>query len=63
MNLTEFYQACQRLLDAGWKLPEIERLYHFRHTYVQTRMDQADLDMRHLEFIRWLVLTGRLTDW
>jgi hypothetical protein len=62
MDLTEFYQACEELLQAGWKPSEIERLYRFRDTYVQTHIDQADLDIRHLEFIRWLVSTGRLTD-
>lgn len=63
MDLTAFYQACEKLFDAGWRPSEIERLCQFRDTYVQTRLDQADLDLRHLEFIRWLVLTGRLSDW
>ncbi len=62
MDLTEFYQACEQLLQAGWKPAEIERLCRFRDTYVQTPVDQADLNIRHLEFIRWLVSTGRLTD-
>ena len=62
MDLTAFYQSCEKLLNAGWKPSEIERLYQFRDKYVQTRLDQADLDIRHLEFIRWLVLTGRLSD-
>lgn len=61
MDLTAFYQACEQLLNAGWKTSEIDRLCHFRDSYVQTRLDQADLDIRHLEFIRWLVLTGRLS--
>lgn len=53
-------QARERLLRAGWKLSEINRLCRFLKAYVQTSLDQADLDIRHLEFIRWLVLTGRL---
>ncbi len=60
MSLSEFFQACVPLINAGWKPSEIERLYRFRESFVQTRMDKADLDIRHLEFIRWLVLTGRL---
>ena len=65
MNLTEFYQACERLLDAGWTIPEIERLCHFRDRFQQTSVDLPDLNLniRHLEFVRWLVQTGKLSDW
>ncbi len=63
MDLTAFHQACEKLINAGWKPSEIERLYRFRDNYVQTRLDQAELGIQHLEFIRWLVLTGKLTDW
>ncbi len=65
MNLTEFYHACERLLDAGWTIAEIKRLCHFRDRFQQTSMDLPDFgfDIRHLEFIRWLVQTGRMTDW
>ena len=65
MNLTEFYQACERLLDTGWTIPEMKRLCYFRDRFQQTSMDLPDLklDIRHLEFIRWLVQTGRMTDW
>ena len=60
MSLTEFFEACVPLLNAGWKPEEIERLYRFRESFVQTRLDRGDLDIRHLEFMRWLVLSGRL---
>ncbi|GEM_PF-5975125 len=65
MNLAEFYQACDRLIETGWKLPELERLCHFRDGYMQTSLDLPDstLDIRHLEFIRWLVQKGKLSDW
>ena len=64
MNPTEFYQACDRLIASGWTMREIERLNHFRFRYEQTSMDLPDLtlDIRHLEFIRWLVQTGKLMD-
>ncbi|MGZ3615771.1 MAG: hypothetical protein ACXWPS_12560 [Ktedonobacteraceae bacterium] len=64
MNLAEFYQACDRLIETGWKIPELERLCHFRDSFKQTSLDLPDLnlDIRHLEFIRWLVQTGRITD-
>jgi len=65
MNLKEIYRAVSRLLDSGWTITEIERLSHFRNRFQQTRDDLSDfnLDMRHLEFIRWLVQTGKLLDW
>lgn len=65
MNLTEIYRAVTRLLDTGWTIPEIERLSQFRSRYEQTSEDlpELNLDIRHLEFIRWLVQTGKLSDW
>lgn len=65
MNLAEFYQVCDRLIASGWTMPEIERLNHFRDSFKQTSMDLPDLnlDTLHLEFIRWLVQTGKLSDW
>lgn len=62
MNDTTFDQLAEYLLYAGWKRSEIEQLVQFLNNYEQTRMDQADLNIRHLEFIRWLVLTGKLVD-
>jgi len=65
MNLTEFYQACERLIDTGWTISEIKRLCHFRDRFQQTSEDLPDLnlDIRRLEFIRWLVQAGKLSDW
>jgi hypothetical protein len=65
MNLTEIYRAVTRLLDTGWTIPEIERLSQFRSSFQQTSQDFLDLnlDIRHLAFIRWLVQTGKLSDW
>jgi hypothetical protein len=64
MNLTEFYQTCERLIDIGWTIPELKRLCHFQDRFEQTSMDLPDLnlDIQHLEFIRWLVQTGKITD-
>lgn len=61
MDDTALKQAIEQLFPFGWKISEIRRLNRFCETYVHTYMDQADLDKRHLEFIRWLVHTGRLT--
>lgn len=61
INDATFHEDVGQLLPAGGKLAEIKRLCHFRETYVQTSLDQAELDINHLEFIRWLVLTGKLS--
>ncbi len=67
MNLSEIYQAITRLLDAGFTVPEIERLSQFRDKFQQTSEDLPDLNLnlniRRLEFIRWMVQTGRISDW
>ncbi len=67
MNLSQIYRAVTRLLDSGWTIPEIERLSQFRKTFQQTSEDLPDievhLDLHHLEFIRWMVQTGRICDW
>ncbi len=64
MNQTEIYEVCDRLIHAGWKIWEVERLYHFLRRYKQTSMDLPDLalNIRRLEFLRYLVQTGRLSD-
>ncbi len=46
----------------GFTVRQICILYSLRETYGQDRMDQPDLDIRRLEFARYLVETGRLTD-
>ncbi len=64
MNRTEMYKMCSRLIDFGWKQWEAERLYDFLIRYKQTRLDLPDLtfDIRKLEFLRYLMQTGRLSD-
>lgn len=53
----------EQLQWTGWNAIAIKRLTLFRNTYVQTSLDLPSLDARRLEFARWLVLTGKLTDW
>jgi hypothetical protein len=52
----------ERLRKEGFTEQSIARLYELRITYGRDEMDQAPLDKRRLEFARWLVATGRLTD-
>ncbi len=65
LNLKEIYRSVSKLLDMEWTISEIKRLSQFRASFEQTSKDLPDLnlDMRHLEFIRWLVQTGRMSDW
>jgi hypothetical protein len=52
----------ERLRRAGFSERAIVRLSHLRRTYVQGEMDQPTLDHHRLEFVRFLVRTGRLTE-
>ncbi len=55
-------EELEELLRCGVTVRQISILYSLRETYGQDRMDQPDLDIRRLEFARYLVKTGRLTD-
>jgi hypothetical protein len=62
MKQITYQEAFQTLWQAGFAVAEINRLYHLRQTYQTSELDQAPLDVRRLEFICWLVSTGRLTE-
>lgn len=62
MNQMNYKEALELLRKAGFTAPEIERLCRLRRDYVESEMDQAPVDQRRLEFVRWLVVTGKLTD-
>ena len=62
MQQMNYRQAFETLSRAGFVGPEIDRLWRLRRDYVETEMDQAPIDLHHLEFARWLVMTGRLTE-
>jgi hypothetical protein len=48
---------------SGFSAQEIDRLCRLRRAYADKgEMDQATLDLRRLQFARWLVETGKLTD-
>jgi len=48
---------------SGFSVQEIDRLCGLRRIYAdKSEMDQAALDLRRLQFARWLVETGKLTD-
>lgn len=62
MNLMTYQEAFQLLHRAGFREKEIDRLYRLRQHYATHEQDQPPLDPRRLQFARWLVTTGRLTD-
>ena len=59
---TSSEEGVETLRSAGLIPWEIKRLVCFRRTYRQSEMDLAPLDPAHLQFIRWLVVHGKLTD-
>jgi hypothetical protein len=62
MNQMNYKEALELLRRAGFTAPEIDRLCRLRRDYAESEMDQAPVDQRRLEFVRWLVVTGKLTD-
>ena len=60
---TEEQRCYEQLQWTGWSATGIKRLQLFRSTYVQISLDLPSLDQRRLEFARWLVLTGKLSEW
>lgn len=50
--------SVKRLATLGFAAQEIESLRRRRAAYIE----QLQIEQRRLEFVRWLVATGRLTD-
>lgn len=51
------------LHEAGFTAFEIKRLYQLKRAYVEHTLDQVSVDLNRLEFARWLVVHGRLSDY
>lgn len=60
MESNENLDGIERLLELGFTLSQIERLCQLRR--VNPEREQTLAEQRRLEFARWLVATGRLTD-
>ena len=50
------------LRKVGFNGRTIARLYQLHKTYAQNALDQPSLDLRCLEFARWLVTTGGVSE-
>ena len=62
MNSEGVKESREGLLEAGFTPAQIERLSQFRRGYLERERRQALVELRRLEFARWLVAIGRLTD-
>ena len=51
----------ESLLEAGFTQAQIEQLSQLRRDHAQREKQQILAEQRRLEFLRWLVTTGRLT--
>ncbi len=63
MHQMDYKGALDLLHRAGFSPAEVERLVRLRRAYARNELDWAPADLRRLEFVRWLVATGRLTDY
>ena len=59
---TDYKERLEALRRAGFTTLEITRLYKFRRAYKANELDQAPADLARLQFVRWLVVNGKLTD-
>lgn len=63
MNQMSHEEAVATLRKLGFSAREIDRLQKLRKGYAkQHEMDQACLDLRYLQFVRWLVMYPRMND-
>lgn len=58
----ESNETFERLIELGFTPLQIERLHRIRCIYAEREQKEMTTERRRLEFARWLVSTGRLTD-
>ena len=58
----EMMRPNEVLRRRGFTQEEIERLYALRQTLWEQRKRQAMVTQRRLEFVRWMVAKGRITE-
>lgn len=56
-------ERCENLLSAGFSEAEIKRLSIFRREYIEKERQHKSVKQNRLNFLRWLVSQGKLTDW
>lgn len=63
MNNQNVQQSYMNLLEVGFTQTQIKLLSQFRSNYIEQEKQQVLVELRRLEFVRWLVATGRMTDY
>ena len=61
MNSEGVKENLEGLFKVGFTPTEVERLSQFRRDYLEKEQQQVLVELRRLEFLRWLVANGRLT--
>ena len=62
MDHQETQETYDLLYQAGFTASEIDRLEKLRQEYAENKHDHMSETYRRLEFVRWLVTTGKLTE-
>ena len=62
MNHLNYKEKLEMLRGSGLTVLQIRRLERFYREYAANEVDQASPNLHHLEFVRWLVTTHRLTE-
>jgi len=58
----EMIQTSEVLQNRGFTQEEIRRLSQLRQAHWERQAQKATATRRRLEFVRWLVATGRMTE-
>jgi uncharacterized protein YnzC (UPF0291/DUF896 family) len=53
---------CEMLRKIGFADAEVKELSRLRRDYYEKLRQQAAMELRRFEFVRWLVDTGKITD-
>ena len=61
-NIMDHQETYDILYQAGFTASEIDRLEKLRQAYAENKHDHISETYRRLEFVRWLVTTGKLTE-
>ena len=61
-NTMDHQETYDLLYQAGFTASEIDRLEKLRQEYAENKHDHMSETYRRLEFVRWLVTTGKLTE-
>ena len=62
MNKMHYKENLEALRRADFAKLGSGRLHQFRRAYTGIELDPAHVNLSRLEFVRWLVRTGRLTE-